>query len=512
MRKYYKYIFIGLLVIIGLWLINTFVLKSALNVTLSQAMDNQKITYKVLNSDSKEVAKKVSDSKTVKFRLRPGSYNVSVVQAETETIGHSELVRFKNQKMSLSLAAQKAVDKIGNASLGCDRVLTATAYDYACAKNSPIRKQLYTPGKFTEPQPLLSGDEQLPSAAPYAKGVLAKFISQSDISYLGYLDLSTGQRTPVPVPSGVDLNSALIITDETDPGGNTRFVLVSDNKTAYTYRSITDQSQKFDLASQADIPFDHLAKDYSLIGDRLMVYVGKSQQGAEDQATADAQQSLKNSRLLDIDLSKFSDKSLALVLPEQANNDDIYAIDAQHFGLLNNHGLIIYSVNGNAVTQVANFTGVTFVEPAGHGAYFVLNNGVYYYSLQTDQATLVFRSTHLRISSIFNNGTDISFNAYVEGSKSTSLHSYLVSQTATSQPRLEDKLPYDQSSGLPVLRTDYRGNDITFQLALNSIGSDSQTGQLTYDQAEFDAAKQKVINRLKSDGYNIDKLVLHFTI
>ena len=58
---------------------------------------------------------------------------------------------------------------------------------------------------------------------------------------------------------------------------------------------------------------------------------------------------------------------------------------------------------------------------------------------------------------------------------------------------------------------DYSGDSIKVQLALSSLGSDKQSGRIFYEQLEFDLAKEKVLEQLKKDGFDLQKLQINFT-
>lgn len=512
----HKKIIFSLIIFLGLvYLINSYVLKSVLTVTIGNSVSSQKIVLKITDVNGKEAAsKELSGSNEAQFRLPLGSFNVSAVQAESETLAYAKLGRFKGSSIGLDLVPQRAVDKIGSESLGCDTYSNGSLFSYGCGRGSLILKHLNKPGQITNPVPLLSGAQQLPITVSLNNGLLAKFNEASDLFYLGFVDLANEKVARIEAPKDINLQAALTITDKVNQ--NQRFLLINHNGDVYSFRDINDrQAEHLKLPENKKLkqPTELLAKSYSLFNDQLIVYVGKSQEFGDHEEAINARDKLERGFIYLANLATPGNNWRVIELPPTIDNNDIHYLDSSHFAVLKGDGLSIYQFDEKSTSLKAAFSTTDVkVAAGGSGIWFTKNNAIYKYEIASNQAKKVFESAHLVLSNIFKSAEAVTFNAFIANDDSNILHSYRLTDQVAAGPRLEDKLPYTLSSDLPVFKTEYSGNRITFQLALASISSDRQTGQLSYDQAEFEAARQKVIERLQQDGFDVTKLELYFTI
>ncbi len=515
--KYKKYILFILLILGTIVLINNYLFTSTftLKIEIGKTVSDQKITLKVTDISGKVVASKdLTGAKIAKFRLSIGSFNVSASQDDSETIGQAKTVRFKSSELKMDLEPQLAVNKIGSESLGCDVVVNSVLYSYSCTKSSLVLQHKNPPDKFVDPVPLLNGGKIMPPAYSYQDGVIVKF-GESEAGYLNFVNLDKNEASFISTPTDLDVRQSVQIVDEANTITNKRFLIIDKGGVIYSYQNINDSNpKKLQLPDnkKLPVPVSNLAKDYSLYNDRLAVYVGKTETPGDNRELIEAQSKIKNGFLYIADLSQATTDFKTVELPPSIDNNDIQLIDASHLAVLRDEGLDIYTINDKFVELKAHFTDVSYVSPGADGsAWFLKDDGIYKYQNASNQAVKIFHSSHLKPSRVVNLEGQTIFNAFVENDELGILHSYLINNRATAKPRLEDKLPYTSKNGLPVLRMDYSGNQIKVQLALTSLGSDKQTGQVSYDQAEFDSAKKKVLERLQRDGFDINKLQFFFT-
>ena len=512
----YKNLILALVLILGsIILINNFLLTSTLKVEVSKAVSDQKITLRLNDLNGKTVAtKELNKKKAANFRLPIGSFSVSAIQDDSETIGQAKTVRFKSSELKLDLEPQRAVSKIGSESLGCDIVVNNILYSYACAKESFILRH-DRHGQFVNPTPILSSIFQLTITSSSPNGLLAKLQPEDAAPSLNIIDLANDSTSPIYTREGLDISSSLIVTDVANASSNQRFLAIDQNGAIYSYQNIQDKNpKKIELPDNKNLKasIDLLAKDYSLFNNKFLVYVGKTESLGDNPEAIKAQSAIERGFLYIADLGHSKPEFKIIESPKEVSNNDIQLIDDSNLALLKNGGLYVYRLDNNKVDLKAHFTGTNQVVVRNGGtAWFIRNNGVYKYNVETNQAIKVFQSTHLKPSQVFTIGDQVSFNAFIENDESNVLHSYLISDSAAIKPRLEDKLPYTSKSGLSILKMDYSDSQIWVQLALTSLATDKETRRVSYEQTEFDAAKQKVLERLKVDGFDLNKYQVFFT-
>ena len=79
----------------------------------------------------------------------------------------------------------------------------------------------------------------------------------------------------------------------------------------------------------------------------------------------------------------------------------------------------------------------------------------------------------------------------------------------TDELDLFTKLPYDINV-LPIINSDYIGNEIFISVSLKSLVLDRVTGSVSYNPAEFEQKKKIITEKLKSDGVDTNKYRLNF--
>ena len=212
------------LVIIIVVLVQIFVLATTLHVSVGQGTGDQNTEVAVRSAETNaEVASSPVGPEGVRFRLAPGSYTVSLRSKDAETLGYAKLKRFERGQISLAVHKEKAVQKVGSGSLGCDEIVQSQLFSYGCTKPSAVVRHDNPPDRFVFPAPLNNGAEQQINTQPYLDGLLALF-DNHDTRYFDYLQLANNQRTRLNVPENSPENYT-IITDATD-SGNPRFSII----------------------------------------------------------------------------------------------------------------------------------------------------------------------------------------------------------------------------------------------------------------------------------------------
>lgn len=143
---------------------------------------------------------------------------------------------------------------------------------------------------------------------------------------------------------------------------------------------------------------------------------------------------------------------------------------------------------------------------AGRGLYWTTSAGLYHYEPPTGEARLVFSARNLRLSELTVRSGEVVFNAFVEDDEQSEPHTYRLGDTPQNGPRWEDKLPYSTRLGLPVVAMDYTADRMWFRIRAGG-GSGTESSH----RDAFESAKQLVIDRLTSDGFDTGRLDLVFT-
>lgn len=479
-------LFIG---IIGWIAISELLLKGVLQVSSSGS--GTKLAITVTGSDGvviKQATVQVGD--TVSVRTKPGTYSVDAKTDEGESLASGIVARASTTTVNVSLAPERKVEKIGYDSLGCDIWQQPLLYTYGCARETLILAHTPARQTFTEDTAISGGYYQVGSVVSYNGGLLAQ-LKMNESVQPAYI--RGGAITEITRPTD-DQTIYTILTDPSTESGT--FVLADVlSKSAYVYSSPEDkQPRKIVLPVSDD---ERESNAFSLVNDTLHMLTGQTDLTGDFSSKTELSDDIT---AYSFNLSSGTQTSKEVIGSSKMN----YAttIRDQAYVTQNSQTLTVYAADSKqAIFSALSTDSFTTINDS---LYFVKDNSVFEYNTKSGQAQRLFHSGHLRISVVAPSKSGVTFNAMIDGSTASTLHSYVVTQYNQTGKRLEDVLPYDPTFIiLPMIKMDYSSDSITVQLALNSFTSDRETGNVSYDTAEFNTKKQVILNQLHNDGVTI---------
>lgn len=494
-----------------IFLIDNYLLKSSLTVNVSMAknFDNATIQIKELNTNKKVIEKGISGSGTSTFRLNPDNYTVMVTEDDGETVGFTNLQRFKSSDISLELSPEKNVNKLARGSLGCDRVIKNTVYSYSCTTRSAVFKHNRSPDRFLDPAPLNKGLNHEFNIQPYLDGVLAVF-EDNETQYVDYLNLKTNSKQRASVPSE-NPEEYIIITDaiNSDP----KFLLCNTKEQyCYIYKNISDSNpRRMTLPETDDTQLEFANHFYSLHKNKFLYYTGRPDYASDDPEELKAYRKGIKNNLYITDIS--GDLSFNKTnLPDSFKANKAILIQDDKMLVQRVSTVELYDIK-DELKLVFGVNNPDDIEATADGFIFHIGGSIFGYSLANNTATRLFSSSHLTISRIFSNASGIHFNGFVSNSIDKTLHSYTVTNQNLTGIRWEDFLPYTaDKNNLPINKMDYSSSYIKIQPQLTSFGTDRATGEIFYEESEIKKVRQRVLNRLKLDGIDVNSISVIMTL
>lgn len=488
--------------------ITTLALRSTLDIKVDSSVTEEVKIYIYSKKQSKNIKEiRAAAGRTISVRLPIDEYSVTAGQTKRETVGFARLQRFKKSNLVIKLEPQKVLEKLGSESLGCDVIAGDTLHSYSCSSESLILQHKYYSDRFDNPEPILESITQTPFSPPYQDGMLMK--SQNDTFVLNYLNLLNYHLGPINVPNGLDLDTTNISTDQAS-AANTRFLLTNNEAgLIYSYENAGDSNpRQFSLRDIAGDYSQQASISYAIGGSQLLIFVGKGDTSYETEEGAEGAAGVKENWLYVISLDA-NNNTRRLRLPSNLTAGKIYMAGGS-VAIKQESRLLLYSLSEEPELR-GFFDDVDSETASSNGLLFIKGNSIYSFDAESGQAKMLLGSTRLRVSGLGNSKKGPIFNSFIEGDSSAILHSYLITPVDAAGHRPEDYLPYNPQE-LPIYKMDYRKNEIKFQLALTSIGTDKSAGQIFYEQSEYEAAKSKILKRLQKDGFDLAKYKIFFSL
>jgi|GEM_PF-6837427 len=493
-------LFSSIIITLGL-VINEFLFKTTLTVVVTSPNANESINVEIIDTKSGQIVglDTVSASKTSEFRVRPGYYDVQASQGTVRASSTSIRMKlFTPGNVEIPLSNEKIISKIGMESLGCDIYLELTLYSYSCTQPSYIVRHDTSATEFLERAVLFNDNQQLLGNALSKNGFISN-VSDVDDKSFKLLNLKNNTAAAINFPNDRDASFYSVITSKESD----KFALVNISaKEAIIYQNQDDKNPDI-----LDLPLVNKPGDVS-----FSFYLSEQSfyviEGIKD-VVDDFKKNKKGERNVITEINLESRESREINLPDDFQINDATLFDNIKLAALNSTELNIFDIDSNNERIFHQFNVSSYVV-ADNTVYYIRDNEIFAYDSSTNISTKVFQSERLRLSRIFVSGGSLTFNAYVEGDKSNTLHSYVLTNEPLNGSRLEEKLPYISSSGLPIIKMDYGNDYIKVQLELTSFSSDTTTGEILFDTAEFEAKKSLFLKRIKEDNIPIPENRIFF--
>lgn len=196
---------------------------------------------------------------------------------------------------------------------------------------------------------------------------------------------------------------------------------------------------------------------------------------------------------------------------EAINASDITVTDTNMYisnGLASEATL--FTFNGKKPKKEITLTNT--VSSAVHDGdfYYAVGEKVYVYS-HTDNASYSLANINtVQISQLLNGGDGILVTGDSDRlTVGTSSYVVYTDRKVKGNSSIAKFMPYDLNE-LPLLKSDYVGNTLIFNIDLKSATIDRDTGATNYEPTEFELKKEVVLRRLKLDGIDTTKYNIVF--
>lgn len=171
--------------------------------------------------------------------------------------------------------------------------------------------------------------------------------------------------------------------------------------------------------------------------------------------------------------------------------------------------LRVFDIEGNKPRIKASVPRVDHVVLDGANIFYTSQKAVYEFNKNELRADLLRQLPNINEAALLvlngrpvlvgnTNNSPTTFGAYV-----------VLDEENTDTVDLFNLIPYNPNV-LPLINSEYIGNDIYFSVDLKSLIIDRDTGGITYNNAEFEQKKKIITARLKADGVDLKKYKLHF--
>lgn len=438
--------------------------------------------------------------------LKKGSY---ILDAEKDT----RLTRlsfatkhFRIQTVRYDLKQQQEVYKVASAAKSClagslASIRQGFVLSHDCVAAASLSKSVYQQNIIDE-QVALSTN--LFSIQSYRDGVLGIKMREEDTGEVGLLFANISSQKIVPLGNSLRSDNPenyQILVD-----GESLVILDIEQKRAMYFDSFDAPPTIVGLNIPDGMWTSNIVAKYS--GEKLYLLA------ASNTAHKEEIESFDDGNLMIFNKRQSSPSSIVNVKEYIEELSDFIVLNEQTLvGIDLGQNLSVFSLSEELIKQ-STIPGVLRAEPLNNKLYVLMTNGfVYEYDIADKISYLVYGSTKTKIASLQKLHNRLILSGYAEASSDfpVSLSFLLEDSPLNEKRRAQDFLPYSYTyNRLPIVSMDYLGFDIKISLALETLQTNKQTGQTTFDQTEFNTAKEKVMKALLDDGLDMNKYKVEF--
>lgn len=431
--------------------------------------------------------------------VKNGPSVVKAVSEEGETAVYTTLKPFKINKITIDTQPQKSVDKLvsNGKKSNCAFDNPNSSYNYECHDGFFYRQD--NKGAPLEKVPLLEDLYIRGQPKRYKNGVLV-FVANTNEQDGREILIFTDGTVTTPILSSCDSTKDCMVSTRTTSEDSGFLVTNVKSKKMVYYQSLTTKSFEYSFAADIKNSAGDRFINPSLIAQNILInYYEKDEDTEVDSEHIGSAKAIKykiNTAGLDkpelYDLSK-----IALDDPVCPVSDKtVYVLD-----LSNKLSVINLSPKPKVDVEIHN---VQSVASDSASIYYVSNDSVYKYSLETKTANLLRRLASKNISHIETWDGSIILTGNSKNSISAISTYGLSVESVKSGVEPFDLIPYSLNE-LPILNSDFYNHDIFFSVLLNSQVFNPKTGASTYDQKEYTLKKESILRRLQLDALNLNR-------
>lgn len=356
------------------------------------------------------------------------------------------------------------------------------------------------------------------SVEPYIDGVLGLSLPGLEANiptnrFLFMVD-SSGVKKEISIPDEIEqraLGSTSVVTDTSSTGG-TSFLLVAKT-TGDLY--FADQAKTGPMSYKKHIlpptefsaQFDTLS--CSLLNATAYCYYGHGSESPDSSDETDHHAQEKPGTIIVVDFAGDTPNVQQYSVDKSVPIDKLFVTQAGLLYTLSADNLIKLNLSGTAVTANTISSDIRSIG-AGNGLYFVRDNSVFRIDDKKGESYLVFASKKLRLSNVINLGENVFVNAFVEGMGGLKMHTYELNDEPNDTPgtRLIDILPFSFKESSDINDMDLYKNelDIRLKVTIKKLGRSPGI-----DSAEFEKAKERVLDLLGSKSVSINDISISFS-
>lgn len=463
--------------------------------------------------------------------LPTGQYEVSVLSENDEKVSVYFLTInafLQATEKTVTLYNQAARQKIGIGSEACPVFSGDTLYSYNCGGSGSISKvpQLSVENTITPPQTLLPNILSLQS---YRDGMLAlhtvvyqdERIVEPFLSFIKDGKIVQEYELPTELGSSPDgPQDYQFRINETDPE---RFAITLDNnRIIYTFDKLGAEGTKVTTENPPGTP--NIFTNAIRYSDNTLIFAAgilpPVQEGEEGQEGVLVGNSvLVRKYAIDGENARITFETTL----EDITTNEVQLCSVEHLCIFNDNNMTLYALSDNSSKKLATLSSVfsNNITPIDTKSFlYFKNERVFLFDIEALEARQIYSSPHFRVSSLSHSSKGTILNAFPldqDGStRGQALYSFLLSTEPAEDNRFIDNvLPYPPGAvDGAVLRSDFFGNTVVIRVQLDSWQSPVRVSgggarDFTFDQAEFNEKKQRILDQLARDGITPDKYNIH---
>ncbi len=436
--------------------------------------------------------------------VKPGEATINIISNNKQTLASMKVSRLRSNTVSVLLESQKTTTKVVGGTNKLINCIAGSMVILSCQDNQ-IYKQSYDQ-KITH-ENLYPNQKVIGQAVPYKQGVLSivSDVSDGPAKYKLVHTTTTGQESLV-VSNDIVVGAAgnpRIFTSNTD----SRFVVLNPTSAeAIIYSGVGK------IMSRAKLDNTFFDVDFEQISLTLDDNTMKIAYPIIDKKNQDDVFSGSNAK---IKLFNYTISSKKIELMDESTLETgkigglLYLSDNTLLILGQDSNLNIFNIKKNKIKLSTTLRRVDNVVIASKRIFYTSNKGLYEYIQDKNQSRLRndFSSINEARLLVLNNKPVLVGNT---NNSVTTFSAYLVNDDSRDDEfNLFNLFPYDTNI-LPLVSSDYIGNTIFLSVDLKSIIFNRDTGEVSYNKAEFEQKKVIITEKLRSDGVDLSKYTLVF--
>jgi len=441
--------------------------------------------------------------------VKPGEAIINVVSDENQSLAFKKVSILRNTTVSLKLENQKATTKVvGGAKkqVGCvvGNLSENTTSVLSCQNDQLYRQTVDNGIKHENVYP---NQKIIGSTVPYKNGILA-IVGDTSGGPAKYKLVYTTQSGQKLINEGeeVEVGDAGNPRIFTSNDGDKIAVLNPQTQNITIYESSGKVSAKSGLdGAFSDIRFEQLTAEFNDSSMKIAYPLTDPNNTDDVFGGSNAKVKLFRYTISNNKLTKESDETLET----GKIGGDITLKNGRLIILGQDSFLHVFDTSTEKPKLLVSIPRVDNIAVTTKNIFYSSSKGVYELFPEERQSRLrsnlsAINESHLLV---YNDRPALVGNT---NNNVSTFGVYVVKETDdTEDLDLFKLLPYD-TDVLPLINSDYIGNQVFLSVSLKSLVLDRVTGSVSYNQAEFEQKKVIITEKLKSDGLDIKKYKLNF--